>query len=53
MFTVSKIIEKRGCGRVGREDFSDMFSFTKATGNGQKKECKGQVLFRVFYEAKF
>lgn len=44
MFTISKRIEKRGYGCVG-EDFPDMFSATKATGDGQKKECRGQVLF--------
>lgn len=44
MFTISKRIEKRGYGCVG-EDFPDMFSAAKATGDGQKKECRGQVLF--------
>lgn len=53
MSIVSKRIEKIGYGCVGEEDFPGMFFVTKATGNGQKKECRGQVLFSVFYEDKF
>lgn len=50
---VAERIEKKGYGCVGEEDFSGRFSVTKTTGNGRKKECRGQLLFRVFYKAKF
>lgn len=52
MFTISKRIEKRGYGCVG-EDFPDMFSATKATGEDKRRNAEDKYSSECFMKPSF